>query len=74
MANISQSIKLLLVKRNKTVKELAGLIGISPNSLYNKLKVEDGSNFKVSELNSIAKALDCEFDAFFQLNDSGEKF
>lgn len=74
MSTIAESIKLILVKRQKSVKELSKEVGISPNSMYSKLKNDDGKNFKVSELEAIAKALDCTLSTDFTLNDTQEKF
>ena len=75
MANIAESIKLILVKRKMSVKELSSLTNISPNSLYTKLKIDDGGkSFKMSEIEAIAKALDCTFDTSFILNDTKEQF
>ncbi len=73
MSTIAESIKIILVKRQKSIKELSKEIGISPNSMYSKLKA-DGKSFKISELESIATALNCTLTTDFTLNDTQEKF
>ena len=74
MSTISESIKLILVKRNKTLKELSAEIGMSSNSIYAKMNKNNGKNFKIGELEAIASALNCSFDTKFTLNDTHENF
>lgn len=66
----SERIRILLVKRgNMSESELARRLGISPQNLYNKLKRD---NFNDSDLQEIAKVLNCTFKTEFVLNDTGE--
>ena len=67
---MSEKIKILLVKRNMSLKELAEKIGNTPSNLSNKIKRD---NFPENELHEIAKALNCAFTAGFTLNDTGEQ-
>lgn len=65
-----ERIRILLVKRgNISEAELARRLGISPQNLHNKMKRD---NFTESDLNDIAKVLDCSFKTEFILNDTGE--
>lgn len=66
----SERIRILLVKRgNMSESELARRLGISPQNLHNKMKRD---NFNESDLEEIAKALNCTFKTEFILNDTGE--
>ena len=47
-------IKIILLERNMTIKELAEKLGTSGNNLSNKLR---NDNFKEKELRQIAQAL-----------------
>ncbi len=68
---MSEKIRLVLAKKNKSKAWLAGQLNWSTSNLYNKFKRD---NFSEKELVDIAKVLDCTFEANFVLNDSGEKF
>lgn len=68
---MSEKIRLVLAKKNKSKAWLAEQLNCSTSNLYNKLKRD---NFSEKELLEIARVLDCTFVANFVLNDSGEKF
>lgn len=68
---MSEKIRLVLAKKNKSKAWLAEQLGWSTSNLYNKFKRD---NFSEKELLEIARVLDCTFEANFVLNDSGEKF
>lgn len=55
--NVSEIIKIICVKRNITVAELSVKMGFSKQNLFNKLYRND---MKVSDLEKILAALDCE--------------
>ena len=55
--NVSELIKIICVKRNITVAELSVKMGFSKQNLFNKLYRND---MKVSDLEKILDALDCE--------------
>ena len=65
----SEQIKILCVRSNISVAELARRIGKSPQTFSAKLKRE---SFTVDELEIIANAVDAEFMREFVLS-SGEK-
>lgn len=67
---ISEKIRLLLGRRKKTITALAGEMGISRQYLTIKLR---GNDFTVSELQAIAKILNCRFESDFIMNDTGER-
>ncbi len=66
----NEKIKLLLGRRQMTVTELATRLGTSRQNLTNKLT---RNNFSENELREIAEALDCEFNSFFTMKDTGEQ-
>lgn len=67
---ISEKVRLLLLRRKKTVTWLAGSLGMSRQNLTAKLRK---NNFTVAELEVIAEALGCEFESGFLMLDTGEK-
>ena len=68
---MSEKIRLVLAKKDKSKAWLADQLGWSTSNLYNKFKRD---NFSEKELVEIAKVLDCTLEANFVLNESGEKF
>lgn len=67
---MTEKIRIMLVKRgNMSEAELARRLGVSPQNLNNKMKRD---NFTESDLNKIAEALDCTFEAGFRMKDTGE--
>lgn len=68
---MSEKIRLVLAKKNKSKAWLAEQLNWSTSNLYNKFKRD---NFNEKELVEIARVLNCTFEASFVLNDSGEKF
>lgn len=66
---VSKQIKILCVKLNKSVSELARLSGKSPQAFGQKMKRE---SFTVDELKRIAEASGCEYEGSFILP-SGER-
>ena len=61
---ISEEIKVLCVRSNISVAELARRIGVSPQSLSGKMKRE---SFTISELDVIADAVGATFESKFVL-------
>ena len=66
---ISEQIKILCVRSNISVSELARRIGTSPQNLNAKLK---RGSFTVDDLNQIAEVTDTVFERKFILR-NGEK-
>ena len=66
---ISEQIKVLCVRSNISVAELARRLGKSPQALNAKLKRE---SFTVEELETIANVVDAKFLRSFELS-SGDK-
>ena len=69
--SISEQIKVLCVRSNISLAELARRIGISPQSLSGKMKRE---SFTISELNTIAEAVGANFVRKFALIENNKKY
>ena len=67
---MSEKIKIVLVKRKKSVTDLAKALNTSSQNLSNKLSRD---NFSEKELKEIAEALNCDLDMNFTLRDTGEQ-
>lgn len=67
--NVSEQIKILCIRSNISVSELARRVGTSPQNFNAKLKRE---TFTVSDLEKIAEVVDCTFERSFVLG-NGDK-
>lgn len=68
--SMSEKIRIALVKRKKSISELAFNLDTSQSNLSNKLKRD---NFSEKELNQIADILNCDFKGIFIMRDTGEE-
>lgn len=68
---MSQKIKLVLVKRNMTGKDLADALGCSSQNIYARLKKD---NWNEEQLHKIADILNCDLEIGFRLRDTNEHF
>ena len=66
----SEKIRILLIKRNTGVSELAKMLDCTASNITNKLKRD---NFSAKELKSIAEALECNFEGYFEIPETGER-
>ena len=66
----SEKIRIILIKRNMKIKDLAEKLGYSGNNLSMKLKADD---FSEKDLLKIAEILNCEYDYTFKMKDTGEQ-
>ena len=62
--NVSEQIKILCIRSNISVSELARRVGTSPQNFNAKLKRE---TFTISDLEKIAEVVDCSFERSFVL-------
>lgn len=67
---MSEKIKVVLKRRGMTMGQLADKTGQTRQNLSNKMSRD---NFPEKELREIAEALDCEFEAYLVMRDTGEK-
>ena len=61
--------RVILIEKNMKIKDLAVLLGSSSSNLSNKLK---NDNFTEKELQKIAEALNCDYEATFTMRDTGK--
>ena len=66
----SEKIRIILIKRNIKIKELAESLGYKQSNFSNKLR---NDNFSEKELLKIAEVLNCNYDSLFTLKDTGEQ-
>jgi len=66
---ISEQIRILCVRSNISVSELARRYGTTPQNFSSKMKRE---SFSIEELERIAATLNCTFERHFVLSD-GER-
>lgn len=66
----SEKVRIILIKRNMKIKELAEKLGYSGNNFSNKLKADD---FSEKELLKIAEVLNCDYSYTFTMRDTGEQ-
>ena len=63
-------IKIILLERGMTIKQLSEKLGYKGNNLYIK---HDRDNLCEKELRAIANALDCDYDGIFTFRDTGKQ-
>ncbi len=68
---MSKKIKIALIRRNMTGKELAEALGCSSQNIYALLKKD---NWSEEQLKKIGDRLNCDIEINFIERDTGEKF
>lgn len=68
--SMTLKIKMILLERHMTIKQLSEKLGYKGSNLYNKL---DRDNLSEKELRAIANALDCDYDGIFTFRDTGKR-
>lgn len=69
--NAAESIKIVMVKRNINQTALAEKLQTSQGNIGNQLR---RNNFTLSQLQTIANALDCDVVLKLRMRDTGEEF
>ena len=64
--SISESLKIILDKKNMNIARLANLMNVSSTTLYSKFKRE---NFTIKDLNEISKALNLDYEVIFTIKE-----
>lgn len=67
---MTEKIKIALIKKGMSVKDLAEKLGCTSQNLSGKFKRD---NFSEKELQEIAAAMNCEFRGSFINNETGEE-
>ena len=68
--SMALKIKMILLERDMTIKQLSEKLGYKGSNLYNKL---DRDNLSEKELHAIADALKCDYDGIFTFRDTGKQ-
>ena len=68
---MSEKIKLVMVKRGMSDKDLAEALGCSSQNVYALLKKD---NWSESQLRKIGDKLNCDLEMSFRLRDTNERF
>ena len=66
----SEKVKIALKRRGMTMRELAEKTGQTRQNLSNKMSRD---NFPEKEIREIAAALDCDYETYFVMRDTGDK-
>ena len=67
---MGEKIRVILKRRGMTVAQLADLTNQTRQNLSNKLTRD---NFQEQDIIAIADALNCDYEAYLVMRDSGEK-
>ena len=67
---MGEKIRVILKRRGMTVAQLADLTNQTRQNLSNKLARD---NFQEQDIKAIADALNCDYEAYLVMRDSGEK-
>lgn len=67
---MGEKIRIALKRRKMTVAQLAELTNQTRQNLSNKLARD---NFQEQDIKLIAEALNCEYEAYLVMKDTGEK-
>jgi len=68
--SMGEKIRVILKRRGMTVAQLADLTKQTRQNLSNKLARD---NFQEQDIKAIAEALNCDYEAYLVMRDSGEK-
>lgn len=70
MLSFSEKIRIILKRKNLTIKDLAELLNTSNQNLSNKFS---RNNFSEKDLKEISQALNCEYDIKIKMKDTGDE-
>lgn len=70
MFTVGEKIKVLLNRKNLTIKDLADKLGTSRQNLSGKFSRD---NFSEKDIKEIAEALNCDYEIKFKTKDTGEE-
>lgn len=63
---VSESLKIILVKKKLNIARLSQLMGVSSTTLYSKFKRE---NFTLKDLDEISRVLDLDYNISFDIKE-----
>lgn len=67
---MGEKIRVILKRRGMTVAQLAEKTGQTRQNLSNKMTRD---NFQEQDIREMAEALDCEYEAYLVMKDTGER-
>lgn len=67
---MGEKIRIILKRRGMTVAQLADLTNQTRQNLSNKLTRD---NFQEQDIKAMAEALNCDYEAYLVMKDTGEK-
>ena len=67
---MGEKIRVILKRRGMTVAQLAEKTGQTRQNLSNKMTRD---NFQEQDIRAMAEALDCEYEAYLVMKDTGER-
>lgn len=70
MFTVGEKVKVLLNRKNLTIKDLADKLGTSRQNLSGKFSRD---NFSEKDIKEIAEALNCDYEIKFKIKDTGEE-
>ena len=70
MLTVGEKIKVLLNRKNLTIKDLADKLGTSRQNLSGKFSRD---NFSEKDIKAISEALGCDYEIKFKIKDTGEE-
>lgn len=68
--SMAKKIKIILVERNMTIRELSNKLGYKGSYLYNKLYRD---RLTENDLKLLADALNCDYEGIFTFRDTGRQ-
>ena len=70
MLSFSEKIRVILKRKNLTIRDLANLLNISSQNLSKKLS---RNNFSEKDIKQITEALGCDYEIKIKIKDTGEE-
>lgn len=70
MISFSEKVRIVLKRKNLTIKDLASLLNISSQNLSNKFS---RNNFSEKDINQITQVLNCDYEIKIKMKDTGEE-
>ena len=70
MLSFSEKVRIILKRKNLTIKDLANLLNISSQNLSNKFY---RNNFSEKDIKQITTVLGCDYEIKIKIKDTGEE-
>lgn len=70
MISFSEKVRIILKRKNLTIKDLADKLGTSRQNLSGKFSRD---NFSEKDINQITQVLNCDYEIKIKMKDTGEE-